>query len=261
LDPLYYETAFSKIEGDIAPILRVLNQERRAPSAEELDILLSFTAVMFARVPAFRPFILGVEESIHRGYFLKALENPDIWKDTLIRAGISVDAPGASYEEMLRFERKGYALSAENDWYLHEGFKAADKIIPVLRTRHWNTQVSPSGSFIASDNPVAMDGPPGQMVGFKSAEVVIFPVCRHVLLCGTNVRVRQSAINRRQIAAHNTFTMLTADDYVYSHRPDFCWTDPNGNYQTDWNLFVKEDFDRVSSTDSDRPGFSLYLDN
>ena len=35
--------------------------------------------------------------------------------------------------------------------------------------------MSSSGSFIGSDDPVSMDGPKGQYVGFKSAEAVAFP--------------------------------------------------------------------------------------
>lgn len=38
----------------------------------------------------------------------------------------------------------------------------------------------------------------------------------------------------------NTFTMMTADEQVYSHEPDFYWLDENGNCQTDWRLFSKE---------------------
>ena len=79
-------------------------------------------------------------------------------------------------------------------------------------------------------------------IGFKSAEAVFFPVSRHVLVYGTNCRVKATTTTRKRIAAHNTFTMLTADEQVYSHIPDFCWLDQAGAYQTDWKLFSKEKF-------------------
>jgi hypothetical protein len=248
VDPLYFEKAFAEIENSIAPILKTLDQEQRTPTIKELDCLLSFAAVMFARVPTFRPFILGLADSIQRSHFSKALENQASWAKALEEAGIPADTPGASYEQMQRFERGGYSLSAENEWYLYEGFKAADRIIPILSTRHWGTQISPSGSFIASDTPVALDGPADQKIGFKSADIVIFPVSRHVLLYATTVPVRPPVTTRRRIAAHNTFTMLTAEEQVYSHVPDFCWIDEAGNYQTDWRLFVKKKFPRTHST-------------
>jgi hypothetical protein len=87
-----------------------------------------------------------------------------------------------------------------------------------------------------------MDGSPGELIGFKSADIVMFPVSRHVLLYGTNVAVQPVTTTRNRIAAHNTFTMLTADEQVYSHVSDFCWLDETGAYQTDWKLFSKEKF-------------------
>ena len=149
---------------------------------------------------------------------------------------------------MLRFERNvidlgKYFLSAENAWYLLRGFSAAERsIVPTLQARHWGAYISPTGSFIGSDNAVVMDGPPGQQIGFKSAEIVMFPVNRHVLLYGTNVSVRPPSVTRERIARHNTFIMLNADECVYSHVSDFCWLDENGLYQTDWRLFSKEKF-------------------
>jgi hypothetical protein len=82
--------------------------------------------------------------------------------------------------------------------------------------------VSEGGNFIGSDNPVVMDGRRGEMMGFKSAVVVIFPANRYVLLCGTNAPVSVGGVNRKLIAKHNTFIMLTADEQLYSHVPDFC---------------------------------------
>jgi hypothetical protein len=32
-------------------------------------------------------------------------------------------------------------------------------------------------------------------------------------------------ITTKLIACHNTFAMLSADEQVYSHRPDFHWVD------------------------------------
>jgi hypothetical protein len=245
LDPLYFETMFSRIEDSIAPVLKAVDQQQEEPGVEELDRLLSFAAVMFARVPAFRPFILKVTGDAHRAWLSNSLESPEAWAKALDEIGMPRDTPGASYEAMRKIDMGDYSLSAENEWYLYHGFKAADQIIPILETRHWTTQISPSGSFIASDNPVMLDGPPQQEVGFGSAEVVMFPVSRHVLLCGTSVPVFTPPITRRRIATHNTFTMLRAEEQVYSYCADFCWLDETGKYQTDWTLFSREKFDKA----------------
>jgi hypothetical protein len=80
------------------------------------------------------------------------------------------------------------------------------------------------------------------MIGFKNAEVVTYPVSRHVLLYGTKFPVKRSPVNLNYIAHTNTFTMLTAEEHVYSHVSDFCWLDETGKYQTEWRLFSKEKF-------------------
>jgi hypothetical protein len=253
LDPVAFEKAFSSIEGVVAPILKRLYEKPQAPLVDELEVLLIFAAFQHVRVPAFRPMVLKMADSIHQRWMAKALKSRASWVKAQKKAGIPTDSPGGSYEEMLEFQRNviktgQYSLSAENDWYLMRGFRAAERaIMPSLRARHWGVSMSPSGNFVGSDNPVMMDGPPGQLIGFKSAEIVIFPLNRHVLLYGTRVPARPPVVSRKCIARHNTFTMLNADEYVYSHVPDFCWLDEKGLYQTDWRLFSKERFPKQPS--------------
>jgi hypothetical protein len=246
LDPFAFEKAFSLIETLIAPILKNLCQTPREPTAEELRYLLYFAAFEYIRVPAFRPVVLKIADSLHRSWMSKALASQASWARMLKKAGISVDTPGAAYDEMLAFERDvikagEYSLSAENEWYLSRGFQAAaTAIFPSLAARSWGAMVSESGSFIGSDNPVMMDGPKDAMIGFKSADVVFVLVNRHLLLYGTRARVRPPPVSRKLIARHNTFAMLTAEEQLFSHVPDFCWLDEVSNYQTDWKLFCKE---------------------
>jgi len=59
LDPLIIERSFSKIEGLIAPGLRGLDREQRAPGVEEFSPLLPFIALQWAR-PSFRPMVFNV---------------------------------------------------------------------------------------------------------------------------------------------------------------------------------------------------------
>jgi hypothetical protein len=241
MDPVMAEKTFSKIEDAIAPLLKDLDAEKRSPSKDELESLLIFVAIQWTRVPAFRPTVLQIADSFHRSHISEALKSPDSWAAMLRAAGIDSDSPGADYERMREFERSGqYSLSAETEWYLLRAFKAAETIIPSLRARRWGTAFSRRGTFVGSDNPVALDGPKGGKIGFKNAEIVTYPVSRHVLLYGTRSPVTPPAVNQKFIAHVNTFTMLTADEQVYSPVPDFCWEDEAGGYQTDWRLFSKE---------------------
>ena len=67
------------------------------------------------------------------------------------------------------------------------------------------------------------------------------------MVYGTNCRVKPLAPTRKQIAAYNTLTMLNASEQIYSHVADFCWSDENGEYQTDWRLFSKDNFTNLSA--------------
>ena len=240
-DPVAFEKLFSQIEGAYAPLLKALDKRPRGPYLDEWESLLMYIAVQWMRVPAFRPMVLRIAEGIHRRFFEKALKTPESWAALLKKCGFAPDARGADYDSMVKFEREhNYTLSAEPEWYLYRGFKAIEHVAETLAERNWRACISEKGGFIGSDNPVVMDGPKGQQIGFKSAEIVMFPVSRHVLLFGANHRVKPMQATYRRVAAVNTFTMMTADEQVYSHEPDFYWLDENGNYQTESRLFSKE---------------------
>ena len=240
-DPVAFEKLFSRIEDAFAPIFKALDKWPRGPYLEEWESLFMYIAVQWMRVPAFRPMLLRIADGIHRHFLAEALKTPESWAAWLKKAGIAPDAPGADYDSMVKFEREhNYTLSAEPEWYLYRGFKAVEGVAKTLAERNWRACISVKGGFIGSDSPVMMDGPKGQQIGFKSAEIVLFPVSRHVLLFGANHRVKPMQATYRRVAAVNTFTMMTADEQVYSHEPDFYWLDESGNCQTDWRLFSKE---------------------
>jgi hypothetical protein len=228
------------MEEAIAPLLKALDQEQREPTRDEMEGLVWFMAIQWVRVPSFRPTVLAIADSINCSQLSSALKSRESWAAALKKVGISADSPGAGYDGMREYERSGqYSLSAETEWYMQRALTAAQTIVPLLRSRHWRTSFSASGSFIGSDNPVTLDGPKGQKVGFKNADVVIYPVSRHVLLAGTKVADRPPFANRKFIAGMNTLMMLSAEAQAYSHAPVFCFLDEEYKHQTDWTLFSK----------------------
>jgi hypothetical protein len=242
LDPAIVEKSFSQIENVVAPILRSLDRERRAPDIEEFPTLLPFIALQWARVPSFRPLVFNVLDSVARENLAVDLKSEESWKRALKKGGIGEDAPGSAYESMLEFYRDGqFSLQVQAEWYVQQIFNAAEHIIPSLGERHWRAVFSRSGSFIGSDNPVVLDGPKGAMMGFKNAEIITYPVSRHVLLYSTVQPVPPANVNRKYIAHMNTFVLLRAEQ-VFSHVTDFCWLDESKQFQTDWMLFSKEKY-------------------
>jgi hypothetical protein len=138
------------------------------------------------------------------------------------------------------FESGDYSFQAATEWYMQKAFQAVDTIVPLLAGRYWDVAISPSGSFIGSDNPVILDGGKGKLLGFANAEIIIYQLSRHVLLFGGSRDLAPPFVNRKYIAHMNTAAMLQADALVFSHVPDFVWLDELGKSQTDWTLFTKE---------------------
>jgi hypothetical protein len=89
---------------------------------------------------------------------------------------------------------------------------------------------------------VVLDGEHNEMVSFGNAEVVIYPVSRHILLSGTNVRIKAPPMNFNYFATMNTMILLRAEAQAYSHIPDFPWMDERHQAQTDWTLFSREKY-------------------
>ncbi|MGD0579357.1 MAG: DUF4238 domain-containing protein [Bryobacteraceae bacterium] len=242
-DPVAVEKFFSELESQVAPILKSIDRERRPPNDDELDELLHFMAYQWVRVPRFRPYALEIVGRLTRQKLAEELQSRDTWLAGLKKAGMDPDAPGADYEGMKRFFESGeFNITAETDWYMQRAFKDADGIFPLLRERYWGTSFTAKGRLIASDNPVVLEGPKGQNIGFKNAEFVLYPMSRHVFLTGTLEHVRRPVFNFNYFASLNTMMLLGADAQVYSYIPDFSWLDEERKHQTDWRLFSKERF-------------------
>ncbi|MGB8733930.1 MAG: DUF4238 domain-containing protein [Candidatus Sulfotelmatobacter sp.] len=229
---------------ELRPYLRRLTKSCAGPTRQELEGLCVFMAVQWTRVPAFRPKMLSIAHGINRATMKKALESPASWKRVLKKLNQSLDDPAADYHKMREFvESEQYSLSAETEWYVHQALQGAQAIAPSLLKRHWQVSISRKGSFIASDDPVALDGEKRRTVGFANAGVVIFPVSRHVVLHGTLSKFSPLHLTEMLIARLNTMMMLHAQGLVFSSSPNFCWLDKSEHYQTDWRLFDKNKFE------------------
>jgi hypothetical protein len=242
-DPVVVEKFFSELESQVAPVLKNLDRERRAPNNDELDALLYFMAFQWVRVPRFRPYALQILDSLALREFSESLQSREKWVSALKQAGMDPEAPGADYESAKSFFESGkFNLVAETDWYIQRAFSDAEGVLPLLRKRYWGTSFSEKGRFIGSDNPVALEGPKGEKVGFKNAEFVFYPVSRHVFLTGTLVRLERPKFNFNYIIQMNTMVLLTADAQIYSHISDFSWADEKRQHQSEWRLFSKEKY-------------------
>lgn len=240
-DPLAIEKLFSKIESKIAPLFKALFIEKRGPqNGFELGMLVEYMAIQSIRGPSFRHFLKNSANAFIENEVLK---NPRAWRKALKRAKIPEDDPAADHAKLVELVSSGeIAFSPETAFYIQQGAFQLSEIGASLMKKKWSWFISESGQFIGCDSPVAVDGPQGKRIGFANADVVIYPVNRHLLLFGTRESVTPPSLTTKLIAHHNTFTMLTADEQVYSHRFDFHWLSSANKCLNDWKLFSKADF-------------------
>jgi hypothetical protein len=240
-DPNAIEKIFAEVESTVAPLFKTLCEEKRGPKdGDEFGLLVEYLAIQWIRVPTFRSF-LG--EYLLSQMNAGLLSSPEAWQRAMEKTGISPDAPGADYEGMLRAVKSGHIyFDAPPGYYLKQGALLLEEIDAVLKRKKWGWLVSESGQFIGSDNPITIDGPEGQPIGFQNAGVLFYPVNRHLLLYATPEPIEPPFLTTKLIARHNSFLMMFADEQVYSHRPDFHWLHASGKCRNDWTLFSREDF-------------------
>lgn len=235
-DPLVAERALGDVESQVAPILKALDREVREPSANERDYLLEFMALQFIRTPSFRTTIDRTVDA----KLQKALSSEEHWEQALRENGIPLDRPDVEYGKVKASNQKGEPFySGDNLYYLLYGAKFAEDIAATFRARYWNWIIDQRGGFIASDNPVGLDGPSDGPMGFNEAAVVVYPVCRHLLMCGVHHWQPSRDASRNLVAEYNTFAMLGAEQ-VYSYRENFEFLDERRERQRDWKLFDRE---------------------
>jgi hypothetical protein len=242
-DPVVVETFFSKLEDLAAPVMKRIDRERTRPDRDELDALLHFMAYQWVRVPRFRPFALQIVERITRGKMSEDLQSRERWMASLVADGMDPDSPATEYESVKRiFESGNWSISAQTGWYIQRAFQDVNTILDCLRERYWGISFTDQGRLIASDNPVALEGAKGQMIGFRNADFVFYPVSRHALLFGTLQQVERPVENFNYFAGMNTMMLIGADAQVYSHIGNFSWLDEYRKHQTDWRSFSKDRF-------------------
>jgi hypothetical protein len=119
LDPVAVETALSRMEAIVAPILKAIDRERRPPREDELSEILQFMAIQFVRLPAFRIVALNVLEKINLEHMADALRSEESWAAAVKKADIDPGSPGSDYQGMKEFFASGqYTLEAATEWYM-----------------------------------------------------------------------------------------------------------------------------------------------
>jgi hypothetical protein len=218
------EEGLSKIESDMAPIVRTLADDSCEITAQDAAELAAFTALMWVRGPSTKNYLDVVAAAGAKAAMQKQAEDPVAFK--------------AKYERLRR--RFGLELSADDaramilsdGWELTQNspgynlklmFNSAMHLIPILTAKAWDVLTIPEeGFFCTSDNPVVTlvpeHGEAALGAGFGTPGVeVYFPLdSRNCFVAsdhGLRSRLEACPAEVQQI---NEFVMLNGTRFAYA---------------------------------------------
>jgi hypothetical protein len=253
IDPNIVEDLFANVEGQAAPVLKLIASRQELPdSGDDLLALANFVALQHARTPLSRRFYSDIEVRSFQMAMKMYLSSPDRWDQTkaMMRSGeFTPKDPffdgvkllvedGLPYDELHRFvwgddfvERMRRRLIS-NTLHVQNAVEAYGAMAPFVADRTWSLLVGPerSDDFVCSDHPVSLSwtvpveewrGAPG--VGQPLSEIVM-PLNRRMALVGRfGGYGRVLLADRRTVAWVNTRTIRWADRYVYSPRDELVY--------------------------------------
>lgn len=224
-----FEQFLATTEDAAAPIIRDIVETRQIPNKDTTEFakLMAFFGLLATRGPEPRSQASETVDQMTR-HLLRQHPSTDEGFEDLRRLALREDtSPGG--------ERKpAYQFELTRNSQLQMIVRSADLILPYLLARRWRLFVSDSGSFICSDQAVALSQarplPRLCPLGYGHRDVdITAPLDRFTMLIGTYADVRQIvSLNRNQVAFYNTVRATQGQRFLFSHKEAFPWRDENG---------------------------------
>ena len=232
------EKDFSRLEGDLAPVLRRVIETGALRSNEELGTLLSLAAIIHVRGRrGLDRVYLGLEEMMRAGLADGTLSAED-WEEVIaaeVRAGTD-PATLLTYREARRKVKNGiWSPPAPRDHVLGLLHDAQRAMVTLLIPHVWSLAVAQpgTGEFICSDSPLSWSTKETWEPGFVQDEsldapnvTIIFPLSKGLALI-TRPYDRRSdrpysyRATEKVVAWVNTRTHVHSLGTLYSVSEDF----------------------------------------
>lgn len=208
-DPMAVERHFSKLEDEIAPVLREIIATRRLPAGPAAyAVFIKFIALSICRIPALRSAVSS--------FFEAARANEEFAREWLARHGDP--QPPAEAETI------------DQTWLVKNIVHCMRALLRPLAQRKWSLWVvaDDAPDLICSDNPVALawtiGGTGPWPPGFDLLHTqVSCPLDRCLLVVGSfEGQPDMLSLDARMVAAANSGTARQANQ-LYSATDDFVW--------------------------------------
>ncbi len=234
------EKSLSEIEGEVAQVLKYVEDNATLPQGTDMDTLLYFVALLYGHNPPFRDNLSNSETAVIKQMLRLSLLNPERY-ESWAQQEREADKEVREYEEVKRFvEEENYDIRYGHGHHLRYELQSVDKILSLLRHRQWSLFIAEEGAsdFVCSDRPVALitiGDPPqnpdhpynigGPGLAQSNTELTM-PLNRRMALFGSfKIPSVVDTVGEKVIADVNGRTILSAAKQIYCSNLDFKFLD------------------------------------
>lgn len=234
------EKSLSDIEGEVARVLKCVEENATLPKGTDMDTLLYFIALLYGHNPQFRNNLSNFETTVIEQMLRLSLLSPDRY-ESWAQQERETDKEVPEYEEVKRFvEEENYDIQYRHGHHLRYELQSTDTVLHLLRHRQWYLFITQEGAsdFVCSDRPVALitigDSPqnpdhPYNIGGpglAQSNTELTMPLNRRMALFGAfNISSFVDTVGEKVIADVNDRTILSAAKQIYCSNLDFKFLD------------------------------------
>jgi hypothetical protein len=247
VDPMGVEKGFGKFEGVVAPILRAVVDNRKLPTGDDFDVLVSYAAFATLRVPRFRQILSGFVDGLAKQLFRMSLSEEGGAKRArrlLEEEGKPVsDAEVEALQAVVASDDTTFDY--EQTFHIQEMLKGIETVTRIYMMRHWALWTCDDGTpdVICSDSPVAFMGNIHWMMSpFTAPETtLLLPLSPRVVLTSRMEEIGATPfiMDEETVGIVNTFVADQANQ-VYSNTDDWACmlaTD-DGNRISNWQSYL-----------------------
>ncbi len=234
------EKLFAEIDGEIARILRDVEENATLPEGVDMVTLFYFVALLSVHNPQLRNNIADFETRVIKQILRCLTANQERYESQMQRVR-PADEQAPKYESVKHFvEEESFDIQYGHGHHLKYELESVDNVVSLLSQRKWSLFVAEEGAsdFVCSDRPVALisiGDPPenpdhpynfgGPGLAHSDTELTVPLNSRMALSATFEIPSCLRTVDERIIANVNLRTMLSATRQVYSSNLDFKFLD------------------------------------
>ena len=234
------EKLFAEIDGEIARILKDVEENATLPEGADMVTLFYFVGLLYVHNPQFRNNIADFETRVIKQILRCLTANRERYESQMQRVR-PADERVPEYESGRHFvEEESFDVQYGHGHHLKYELESVDSVVSLLSQRKWSLFIAEEGTghFVCSDRPIALisiGDPPenpdhpynfgGPGLAQSDTELTV-PLNRQMALCATvGDSFYTGTVDEMTIARVNERTIRSATRQIYCSSLDFKFLD------------------------------------